>query len=137
MQGKRFAGYPFSRSRVPPGTYAPLRRSMIGTSAARAEFARAVSTLVGTLAEARAASNDPTDEGLLRGLLRRARRELDLADEKLLMLDRRRQRSIFLRADRLRERLDRLHYRLACYYVERTFDDEGGRCRTDLTSSGS
>ena len=60
-----------------------------------------------------------------------------MADEKLLMLDRRRQRSIFRRAERLREHLDDLHLRVACYYVERTFDGESGPCQTDLQSSGN
>ena len=63
--------------------------------------------------------------------MQRARRELNLADEKLLMLDRRTHRSIFRRAERLRERLDKLHYRLACYYVERTFDDGSRQCQTE------
>ena len=118
-------------------TFVPMRRSMIGTRRARGEFAHAVSALVETLAEARAASGDPTDEARLRGLVERARRQLDLADEKLLMLDRRRQRSIFRRAERLRDHLDHLHYRLACYYVERTFDEEGSPCQRDRRSSGS
>jgi hypothetical protein len=114
-----------------------MRRSMIGSSRAIGDFAYAVSALVATLAEARSASSDPTDEARLRALVQRARRQLNLADEKLLMLDRRRQRSIFRRAERLREHLDDLHLRLACYYVERTFDDESSRCQTDLKSSES
>jgi hypothetical protein len=114
-----------------------MRRSMIGTSRAHADFALAISELVGTLEEARSASSDPSDEVRLRGLLQRARRQLNLADEKLLMLDRRRERSIFRRAERLREHLDRLHLRLACYYVERTFDDQGSPCQTDRKSSES
>ena len=118
-------------------TFVPIRRSMIGTSRARGEFAHALSLLVATLAEARAASGDPTDEARLRGLVQRAKRELNVVDEKLLMLDRRRHRSIFRRADRLREHLDQLHYRLACYYVERTFDEESVPCQTDPPSSGS
>ena len=116
-------------------TFVPIRRSAIGTRAARREFAHAVSALVATLGEA--AASDPTDESRLRALVLRAKRELDLADEKLLMLDRRRQRSMFRRAERLRDHLDDLHYRLACYYVERTFDDESRQCQTDLPSSGS
>ena len=125
------------RARPLRHTFVPMRRSMIGTRTARGEFAHAVSDLVATLAEAREASGDPSDEMRLRGLVQRARRQLDLADEKLLMLDRRRQRSIFRRADQLREHLDNLHLRLACYYIERTFDDEGGPCQTDLKSSES
>ena len=104
---------------------------------ARAEFAHAAAALVATLREARAIAADPADEARLRGLVDRARRELNLADEKLLMLDRRRQRSIFRHAERLRERLDHLHYRLACYYVERTFDEEGDPCQTDPMPTGS
>jgi len=110
---------------------------MIGTRAAHGEYANAVSALVATLAEARAASADPADELRLRSLVQRARRQLNLADEKLLMLDRRCERSIFRRAERLRVHLDDLHLRLACYYVERTFDDESSRCQTDLKSPGS
>jgi len=128
----------FSRPRARPlrHTFVPVRRSMVGTRAARGEFAQALSALVTTLAEARAAADDVADELRLRGLMARAKRELDLADEKLLMLDRRRQRSIFRRAERLRERLDHLHYRMACYYVERTFDEESRPCQTDPRSSG-
>jgi len=128
-----------SRPRVRPlrYTFVPMRRSMIGTSKARGDFAHAVSALVATLTEARDASTDPTDEQRLRSLVQRARRELNLADEKLLMLDRRRQRSIFRRAERLRERLDHLHYRLACYYIERTFDSGGDPCQTDLKPTGN
>jgi|RhiMethySRZTD1v2_1073278.scaffolds.fasta_scaffold115240_2 hypothetical protein len=118
-------------------TFVPVRRSMIGTGTAQREFALAVEALVSTLAEARAVSSDPSDEPRLRGLLQRARRQLNVADEKLLMLDRRRQRSIFRRAERLREHLDDLHLHVACYYVERTFDGESGPCQTDLQSSGN
>jgi hypothetical protein len=118
-------------------TFVPIRRSMIGTSRAHGDFARAVSALVATLAEARSASSDPADEARLRSLVQRARLQLNLADEKLLMLDRRRERSIFRRAERLRAHLEDLHLRLACYYVERTFDDEGSPCQTDRKSSES
>jgi hypothetical protein len=119
------------RARPVRRTFVPIRRSMIGTRNACGEFSRALSALVSTLAEARAASSRPDDEVRLRGLVQRARRELDLADEKLLMLDRRRQRSIFRRAEQLRTHLDNLHYRLACYYVERSFDEGGRPCQTD------
>lgn len=85
---------------------------MIGTRAARAQFAEAVSALVGTLAAAHALAAEQGDDDRLRALLRRARDELDVADEKLLMLDRNRERSVFLRSERLRARLGRLHYRL-------------------------
>ena len=118
-------------------TFVPVRRSMIGTSAARLEFAQAVSALVETLREARTVAADPSDEARVRGLIDRARRELNLVDEKLLMLDRRRQRSMFLHAERLRERLDHLHLDLACYYVERTFDTESSACQTDPMPTGS
>jgi hypothetical protein len=110
---------------------------MIGTSAARVEFAQAVSALVETLREARTVAADPSDEARVRGLIDRARRELNLVDEKLLMLDRRRQRSMFLHSERLRERLDHLHLDLACYYVERTFDTEDSACQTDPMPTGS
>ena len=112
-------------------TFVPVRRSNIGTSVARVEFAQAVSALVETLAA------DPSDEARVRGLHDRARRELNLVDEKLLMLDRRRQRSMFLHSERLRERLDHLHLDLACYYVERTFDTESSACQTDPMPTGS
>ena len=127
------ADAPMPRVRPLRHTFVPIRRSMVGTSKARGEFAHAVSALVATLAEARAAADDLRDEARLRGLVQHAMHELDVADEKLLMLDRRRHRSIFRRAERLRERLDDLHYRLACYSVARTFDDESGRCQTDPT----
>jgi hypothetical protein len=128
-----------SRPRARPlrRTFVPVRRSMVGSRAARAEYAQALSALVTTLTEARAAAADAGDELRLRSLVARARRDLDLADEKLLMLDRRRQRSIFRRAERLRDRLDHLHFRLACYYVERTFDEESSPCQTDPKPSGS
>ena len=125
------------RARPLRQTFVPIRRSMIGTPKARAEFAQAVSALVATLAEARTLPGGLDDEPRVRALMQRARRELDLAEEKLLMLDRRRQRSIFRRADQLRQRLDDLHYRLACYYVERTFDDQVGQCQTDQQSPRS
>jgi len=108
---------------------------MVGTSVARAEFAHAVAALVATLSEARAVAADPADENRLRSLVQRATRELNLADEKLLMLDRRQHRSIFRRAERLRDRLDDLHLRLACYYVERTFDDGSSQCQTEPQAS--
>jgi hypothetical protein len=110
---------------------------MIGTRRARVEFAHAVSALVETLREARATAADPADESRVRGLIDRARRELNLVDEKLLMLDRRRQRSMFLHSERLRERLNQLHLDLACYYVERTFDTEDCPCQTDPMPTGS
>ena len=114
-----------------------MRLSKVGSMRARDEYARAVSALVVTLTQAHAAATDPGDEARLRGLVQRARRELNAVDEKLLMLDRRRQRSMFRRAAHLRDRLDDLHYRLACYYIERTFDDESGRCQTDQQSPGT
>src|SRR5690349_11622685 len=125
------------RARPLRRSFVPLRRSMIGTDAARRDFAHAVGALVATLTEARAASGDPSDEVRLRALMERARRELNLADEKLLMLDRRTHRSVFRRAERLRGRLDDLHLRLACYYVERTFDDGSSQCQTEQQATGA
>jgi hypothetical protein len=104
---------------------------MIGSREARVEFGQAVSTLVAALREARTVATDPSDEARVRGLIARVRRELNLVDEKLLMLDRRRQRSMFLHSERLRRQLDDLELRLACYYVERTFDTEDSACETD------
>ena len=46
-------------------------------------------------------------------LVNRARQELDAADEKLLILDRYRQRSLFRRAERIRDRLDTLQHRVS------------------------
>lgn len=86
--------------------------TMIGTRAARAQFADAVSALVGTLTAAHALAAEQGDDDRLRVLIQRAREELDTADEKLLMLDRNRERSVFLRSERLRARLGRLHHRL-------------------------
>ncbi|MFO1302595.1 MAG: hypothetical protein U1F54_02630 [Burkholderiales bacterium] len=101
----------FPRARPLPHTFVPVRTSMIGTPAARTEFANAMAAVVDTLATARelVASGD---RAALRALLHRADRELDAADEKLLMLDRRRHRSIFLRSERLRSRLAHLHGRI-------------------------
>ncbi len=96
------------RARPLPHTFVPVRASMIGTHAARTEYADAVSALVETLSAARELASDGDRIGL-RELLLRANRQLDAADEKLLMLDRRRHRSIFLRSERLRSRLSRLH----------------------------
>jgi hypothetical protein len=76
----------------------------------REDLARSIGALVKTLSTARALAMDGTYGPELATLLARARRELDLADEKLLLLDRRRQRSLFRRAERIRERLDHLHH---------------------------
>ena len=99
------------RARPLRHTFVPIRRSMVGTPAARAEFARAVSALVATLSSAHARASAGDDARRLQELLGRAREQLDAADEKLLMLDRRRERSIFRRAERLRSHLDVLHDR--------------------------
>lgn len=85
----------------------------IGAPAERAELARSIAALVETLAEARALAANAAIGADLARLVDRARRELDVADEKLLMLDQRRQRSIFRRAGRIRERLDSLHHRVS------------------------
>lgn len=99
------------RARPLPHTFVPVRTSMIGTRAARTEYADAMAALVGTLAAARDLVSAGDHAGL-REILRRAGHELDTADEKLLMLDRRRHRSIFLGSLRLRCRLAELHGRL-------------------------
>jgi hypothetical protein len=76
------------------------------SAAARAEVARSIGALVETLAEARARAVAGTEPGELASLLSRARRELDHADEKLLIFDRRRQRSVFRQAERIRLRIE-------------------------------
>jgi hypothetical protein len=86
-----------------------VRRNAIASPVARADLARSLSALVETLGEARALAVDGTIGPDLARLLDRARRELDATDEKLLILDRRRQRSVFRRAERIRDRLDALH----------------------------
>ena len=90
-----------------------VRRRAIDAPNARAELARSIGALVDTLTEARALAADGTIGADLARLLDRARRDLDAADEKLLMLDRHRQRSIFRRAERIRDRLDSLHHCVA------------------------
>lgn len=107
---------PRTRAKLPrvrplPHTFVPVRTSMIGTRAARAEYASAMAALVDTLSAARDLAS-AGDHGKLRALLHRAGRELDAADEKLLMLDRRRHRSIFVRSGRLRFRIACLHDRI-------------------------
>lgn len=96
------------RVRPLPHTFVPVRTSMIGTRAARDEYASAMSALVDTLSQACNLASHGDHAGL-RTLLNRAGRELDAADEKLLMLDRRRHRSIFIASERLRSRLADLH----------------------------
>jgi hypothetical protein len=87
-----------------------VRRRASHPPSASAELSRSIGALVETLAEARALAADGTIGPDLARLLDRARRELDFADEKLLMLDRYRQRSLFRRAERIRDRLDSLHH---------------------------
>ena len=74
------------------------------------EVARAVAQLVATLARAQAVAASAPDDKELGALLARARAELDVADEKLLALDRHRQRSAFRQAERIRARLDALEH---------------------------
>jgi len=72
-----------------------------------------VQRLVATLAQARDQAADGGEDAALAALVARARQELDLADEYLLALDRRRQRSAFRQAERIRERLDVLEALIA------------------------
>ena len=90
--------------------YAGLRakRSRVDSQAARADLEKSIGALVVTLTEARALAQGGSQDSDLAALLARAKRELDLADERLLMLDRRHQRSVFRRAERIRDRLDLL-----------------------------
>jgi len=80
---------------------------------ARADLARTLGSLVDTLVRARSMAVEGSNEDELAALLREAKRKLDLADEKLLMLDRHRQRSLFRRADRIRLRIYDLHRTIA------------------------
>jgi len=86
------------------------RRRRPGSPAERDDLARAVAELVGTLTAARDLAAGGAIGAELTDLLDRARRELDVADEKLLVLDRLRERSMFRRATRIRERIDRLQH---------------------------
>lgn len=71
-------------------------------------LARSVQRLVATLAQAREQASEGGRDAALAALVAQARQELDLADECLLALDRRRQRSAFRQAERIRQRLDAL-----------------------------
>lgn len=88
----------------------PRRRRRLGSPAERDDLARAVAALVGTLTAARDLAAGGAIGAELTDLLDRARRELDVADEKLLVLDRHRERSMFRRAARIRDRIDRLQH---------------------------
>jgi hypothetical protein len=89
------------------------RRAALDTQFARLELARSLGALVDTLAQAHALAAGGTHGSELADLLARARGELDLADEKLLALDRNRQRSLFRRAGRIRSRISLLQQSLA------------------------
>jgi hypothetical protein len=84
-------------------------RTLIESPYARAELSRTLGSLVDSLARARTMALEGSSREELAAVLGEARRKLDLADEKLLMLDRHRQRSLFRRADRIRLRIDGLH----------------------------
>jgi len=86
-----------------------VHRMLIESPYARADLERALGSLVDTLMRARAMAVEGSTEDELAALLAEAKRKLDLADEKLLMLDRHRQRSLFRRADRIRLRIYGLH----------------------------
>lgn len=75
----------------------------------RAEVASTLASLVDSLARARTMAAEGSSRQDLADVLGDARRKLDLADEKLLALDRHRQRSFFRRAGRIRLRIDDLH----------------------------
>ncbi len=86
-----------------------VHRRLIESPYARAELARTLASLVDSLARARTMAAEGSSGAELAEVLGEAKRKLDLADEKLLMLDRHRQRSLFRRADRIRLRIDGLH----------------------------
>ena len=94
--------------RYPAYASLPVKRSRFDSSAARADLEKSIGALVVTLTEARALAQRGSQGSELASLLARAKRELDLADEKLLMLDRHDRRSVFRRAERIRDRLDLL-----------------------------
>lgn len=100
-----------SRPRALPCLPSSAGSSTSGT-AARQDLAQAVAGLVATLARAHALAGDASDDSGLAALLVRARAELDVADEKLLALDRHRERSAFRQAGRIRARLDALEVRI-------------------------
>lgn len=86
-----------------------MHRMLIESPYARADLAHTLGSLVNTLSRARMLALEGSSRDDLTDLLGEAKRKLDLADEKLLMLDRRRQRSLFRRADRIRLRIYDLH----------------------------
>lgn len=96
-----------------PHRIAARLRGAAHTQIARADLARSLGTLVDTLAQARALAAGGSHGTDLAMLIARARHELDVADEKLLVLDRRRQRSYFRSAARIRFRIARLERSLA------------------------
>jgi len=100
-----------SRPRTLPRFPANADASTSGV-AARQDLAQAVAGLVATLARAHALAGNASDDAGLAALLVRARAELDVADEKLLALDRHRQRSAFRQAGRIRARLDALEVQI-------------------------
>jgi hypothetical protein len=95
----------------------PAKRSKVDSGAARADLEKSIGALVATLAEARTLALRGMRGAELERLLARARRELDLADEKLLVLDRYRQRSAFRQAGRIRDRIEQLQGVLAAECV--------------------
>ena len=89
------------------------RHRVVPPKLAREDLARSIGALVSTLSYARSLAEGGASGDELSALLARARRELDAADEKLLVLDRHRQRSLFRRAERIRSRLEFLHVTLS------------------------
>lgn len=84
-------------------------RILVESPYARAELARTLASLVDSLARARTMAVEGSSREALAQVLGEAKRKLDLADEKLLVLDRHRRRSLFRRAERIRRRIYRLH----------------------------
>ena len=82
---------------------------LIESPYARADLARTLGSLVDTLSRAREMASEGSSRDDLKEVLGEAKRKLDLADEKLLMLDANRQRSLFRHADRIRLRIYDLH----------------------------
>lgn len=102
---------PSRESDVSDGPGSPL--GAVPPADSDSALARSVQRLVATLAQAREQAADGGGDAALAALVARARQELDVADEYLLTLDRRRQRSAFRQAERIRERLDALESLIA------------------------
>ena len=82
---------------------------LIESPYARADLARTLGSVVDSLSRARTMVIEGSSRDDLKAVLGEVKRKLDLADEKLLMLDPHRQRSLFRSADRIRLRIYGLH----------------------------